>query len=301
MTDVIEKILELQRPGDVADWFGDARRKPQSLSESLSEMEEAYIDFYTSDEVDRVLRIGRGRATATNLSKEERERARKLFGDGPGHIVSFVNFENRRRIVAHYVLTHPATVAYQLQLYRTTRDAILPLFVAERIYELFTGEEAFTGESVSRGRAVVDIVLIVVIGAALKGAKRYSQSAGSQPPGPRRPLDAPIYDLPPEGGGMRINGRWYTEHALERMAPDTPQIRAELRTRAAARLQRIGIGNSHPAFERCMQRAMQKVQDPRGVPPSVVEAEIMNPGSTNVRVVTARRGQVVVTVIPRKR
>jgi hypothetical protein len=42
---------------------------------------------------------------------------------------------------------------------------------------------------------------------------------------------------------------------------------------------------------------MQKV-DPRGVPPSVVEAEIMT-GSTHVRVITAKRGSVVVTVIPK--
>ncbi len=32
----------------------------------------------------------------------------------------------------------------------------------------------------------------------------------------------------PEGGGTFINGRWYVEHALERMAPRTPQVMAEL-------------------------------------------------------------------------
>lgn len=34
-----------------------------------------------------------------------------------------------------------------------------------------------------------------------------------------------------EGGGT-INGREYSQHAMERMAPDTPQVRAELSRRA---------------------------------------------------------------------
>jgi hypothetical protein len=43
---------------------------------------------------------------------------------------------------------------------------------------------------------------------------------------------------------------------------------------------------------------MSKI-DPRGVPPSVVEAEIANPGSTNVKVIYIKRLQRVVTVIPK--
>ncbi len=85
-------------------------------------------------------------------------------------------------------------------------------------------------------------------------------------------------------------------HTLERMAPDIPQVQAEMRTRVERRLERLGIPRTSPAFDRCWALAMKKV-DPRGVPPSVVEAEIMKPGSTNVRVVTARRKTVVVTVI----
>lgn len=33
-------------------------------------------------------------------------------------------------------------------------------------------------------------------------------------------------------GGGKINGREYSQHAMERMAPDTPQVRAELSRRA---------------------------------------------------------------------
>jgi hypothetical protein len=97
---------------------------------------------------------------------------------------------------------------------------------------------------------------------------------------------------------MRINGRWYTEHALERMAPDTPQVRAEVRARVVARLERMGIKSGHPAYDRVLTRALKKI-DPRGVPPSVVEAEILRPGSTNVRVITAKGKSIVVTVVPK--
>jgi hypothetical protein len=97
---------------------------------------------------------------------------------------------------------------------------------------------------------------------------------------------------------MRINGRWYTEHALERMAPDTPLVRAELTNRVVKRLERLGIKRGSSAYQKVFAKAMKKV-DPRGVPPSVVEAEITKPGSTNVKVVTAKRGSIVVSVIPR--
>ena len=38
------------------------------------------------------------------------------------------------------------------------------------------------------------------------------------------------WDMPK--GGKVINGRYYTQHALERMAPDTLEIRAKLSRRA---------------------------------------------------------------------
>lgn len=43
----------------------------------------------------------------------------------------------------------------------------------------------------------------------------------------------------PRGGGV-IDGRKYSEHALERMAPDTVQVRAELTKRARERAERKG-------------------------------------------------------------
>jgi len=100
--------------------------------------------------------------------------------------------------------------------------------------------------------------------------------------------------LPKTGGGVRIGSRWYTQHALERMAPRTPQVMAELERRALARASAAGLEPGTPEFAKWWARYRP---DPRNIPPSVVEAEIATPGSTGVRVITNAQGDVV-TVIP---
>lgn len=87
-----------------------------------------------------------------------------------------------------------------------------------------------------------------------------------------------------------------TEHSLERMAPDTPQVRAELEARALARAERAGV---KPGTKDFGDWWAKNGPDPRGVLPSVVEAEIRNPGSTGVKVITNSKGDVV-SVIPRR-
>lgn len=67
----------------------------------------------------------------------------------------------------------------------------------------------------------------------------------------------------PEGGKM-INGRWYTQHALERMAPDTRQVREILELRAIA-----------SGFSRGSREFLDYVQ-PRGIPPMVIEDAIQH-------------------------
>ncbi|MGH7436541.1 MAG: hypothetical protein ACRENE_12780 [Polyangiaceae bacterium] len=291
MANVLDGIRQNPKPLDASNWW--KAQPPDAMADALDDEERDYLEFFTSPEVPTILHIGQGIADPNNLGPEDQKRAEKHFGTGPDARAKLANYENRRRIVAHYALTHPATVAYEMGLYRFSRDAIPPFFIFERVYELITGEEAFTGEQVSRINAAVDLVLIVVIAGVLKAVRPVPQTpvhSGS--------LTDPIWDLPPEGGGMRINGRWYTEHALERMAPDTIQVRAQLAARAAARLRRFGLTPESRAWKACFARAMQKI-DPRGVPPSVVEAEIAKPGSTSVKVIKAKGGQVVVTVIPR--
>lgn len=291
MTNVLDDIRMNPRPLDASDWW--RRQPPGSMCDELDGEELDYLEFFTSSEVPTILHIGWGIASADNLTPEEQKRAERYFGAAPDAKTKLANYENRRRIVAHYALTHPATVAYEMGLYRFSRDANPPFFVFERIYELITGKEAFTDQDVSRLNAGVDLLIVVVVGRVFKLVRPVPQT-----PELTGSLTDPIWGLPPEGGGMRINGRWYTEHALERMAADTPQVRAELGARISSRLMRAGLRPDSPAWRACFDRAASKI-DPRGVPPSVVEAEIARPGSTNVKVIKAKRGQVVVTVIPK--
>lgn len=315
--DIVLVIADIQKPGDVGQFWADHVRPNRARwAHPLSELERAYIAAMTDTSVPAPLRM-RAPVDPNNMTPEERDAARRLFGMGTAAAATpapaapavaaalaataarqYANYENRRRIMAHYVLTHPATVRLQLGLYRLVRD-INPLhFALERGWQIGSGREMFTGQQVSRLGAAFEftaaLALVYGVGRALRAVRPQTGA----PAAPRRALTDPIYDLPREGGGLRIGGRWYTEHALERMAPDTPQIRAQLTTRVGARLERLGIGPGHPAYERVLARALQRI-DPRGVPPSVVEAEILRPGSTNVRVITARRKQVVVTVIRR--
>jgi len=73
-------------------------------------------------------------------------------------------------------------------------------------------------------------------------------------------------------GGTTINGRWFTEHALERMAPDTPAVRAELYIRA---MERAAVKGYIPGTREYINLINYHMQ-PRGIPPSVVEYVIRN-------------------------
>lgn len=297
--DIIYEIVSIQMPSDVAEfWASNCRTRPAGWAGPLSELEQGYVSAFRDTSTPEALRM-RAPPQADQLNAEELGACRRIFGGQTAAArEAYANYETRRRIVAHYVYTHPATVALELGIFRLFRDVNPIHFALERGWQIGSGREMFTGTDTSRLGAAAEFLLAVGlvygIGRAV-GAARPSASGSSTS---RVPLESPIYDLPTQGGGLRINGRWYTEHALERMAPNTPAVRAQLRSRAGARLERLGIRPGHPAYDATLRRALQRI-DPRGVPPSVVEAEIVRPGSTNVRVITANRKQVVVTVMPR--
>lgn len=102
--------------------------------------------------------------------------------------------------------------------------------------------------------------------------------------------------LPEKGGGALIKGRWYTEHALERMAPDTFQVMAILNKRF---LKRAEVAMQTCTPEEFQRWCSKNFPNPRGIPPSVIEAEIIHPGSTCIEVITNEQGHVI-TVIPNK-
>ena len=114
-----------------------------------------------------------------------------------------------------------------------------------------------------------------------------------------------IWDMT-EGGGV-INGREYSQHAMERMAPDTPTVRAELSRRAEKAAQQKGLEvGTKEYYEYCT-----KYVDQRNIPPSVIEDAISSskaiPGNRpdtfihetlDVKVVINSNGKVI-TVIPK--
>ncbi len=117
--------------------------------------------------------------------------------------------------------------------------------------------------------------------------------------------DSGVWDMP-EGGGI-MHGREYSQHAMERMAPDTPEVRAELNMRAEKLAQSKGLQvGTQEYYQFC-----QKYVDPRGIPPLVVEDAIINTtaiaGHTagtyvhqtaDVKVIINAFGKVI-TVMPR--
>ena len=114
-----------------------------------------------------------------------------------------------------------------------------------------------------------------------------------------------VWDMT-EGGGI-INGREYSQHAMERMAPNTPSVRAELSRRAEALAESKGLKvGTLEYYQFC-----QKYVDPRNIPSSVIEDAIRNttavPGYTagtfvhqtaDVTVIVNEMGKVI-TVIPK--
>ena len=108
------------------------------------------------------------------------------------------------------------------------------------------------------------------------------------------------WDMP--DGGAIINGREYTKHALERMAPDIPSVRAELIRRGAERAKSKGYVVGSDEY---IDDIIDYVQ-PRDIPPSVVENAILStkpfignkPGTLtyitdDVKVVTDFSGKVI--------
>lgn len=109
-----------------------------------------------------------------------------------------------------------------------------------------------------------------------------------------------------EGGG-EIGGRKYSQHALERMAPDTPEVKATLTRRATEKAEQLGYQPQTKEYN----NFIKKYVDPRNIPPSVIEDAIKNaekiPGNRqgtfthetkDVKVVINENGDII-TVIPK--
>ena len=148
------------------------------------------------------------------------------------------------------------------------------------------------------GAGTFNYLLMTIGGALLKGKGTACEAVESG-------SNTGIWDMT-EGGGV-INGREYSQHAMERMAPDTPTVRAELSRRAEKAAQQKGLEvGTKEYYEYCT-----KYVDQRNIPPSVIEDAISSskaiPGNRpdtfihetlDVKVVINSNGKVI-TVIPK--
>ncbi|WP_203567165.1 RHS repeat domain-containing protein [Aestuariimicrobium ganziense] len=179
---------------------------------------------------------------------------------------------------------------FPLKEYTDLLSGIITHFIRGQDYEA----GVLIGKLLVIGSA--ELATFILGGAAVKAAgKAISKTTTLIAKGGRTTKAGGAWDLPPGGGGSSIGGRWYTEHALERVAPNTPEVMAILERRALARARAAGLSPGTPEFGAWWAK---NGPAPRGVPPMVVEAEIASPGSTSVRVITNANGDVV-TVIPR--
>jgi len=134
--DIVLVISTIEKPGDVAQyWHDNVKPNPSHWAHPLSDLEQNYIDAMTNSGVAEVLRM-RALVDPLKFTVDDAEEAKRIFGSGHDDAVHYANFENRRRIMAHYVTTHPATVRLELGLYRLIRD-INPLhFALERGWQI---------------------------------------------------------------------------------------------------------------------------------------------------------------------
>ena len=135
----------------------------------------------------------------------------------------------------------------------------------------------FAGYSAAGGQSVITGSTFPSTQSVIQWGDRYGAASGVVPAGTfdeafkfsTSNLDN-IWDM--AKGGRTINGRRYSQHALERMAPDTPQVRAELYTRATKLAQERGFLPGTTQYS----KFVDKYVNPRGIPPSVVENAILH-------------------------
>ncbi len=164
--DVIQRILLLQKPGAVQDWWNSGPWEDiQHWSHPLSEWELKYAQAMSAATVPEAIRMW-PLATPERLTPEQREDMEQRLGTGAAAAEGYAHWENRCRIVHHYFMTHPVTVHYLLGLFAFSRD-INPLhFSLERGWQMASGQEMFTAREVSGLGAAQEFFLVLATGVA---------------------------------------------------------------------------------------------------------------------------------------
>ncbi|WP_224244933.1 hypothetical protein [Hyalangium gracile] len=195
--DVIQQILLLRLPRDVALWWKAGPGVDlQHWSHPLSEWELKYAEALSAQTVPEPLRMW-PLVTPRRLTPEQTEDMERRLGTGAAAAEGYAHWENRRRIVNHYVWTHPATLQLSLGLYGLARDVSPLHFALERGWQMGSGQEMFTAREVSRLGAAQEFFTALAVGVAagkLMTATRPVPGWGvPEPVGPVRPgrVEAP--------------------------------------------------------------------------------------------------------------
>jgi hypothetical protein len=192
--DVIQQILLLRKPRDVALWWEAGPGEDiQHWTHPLSEWERKYAEAMSAQTVPEAIRMW-PLVTPERLTPEQTEDMERRLGTGAAAAEGYAHWENRRRIVNHYVWTHPATLQLSLGLYGLARDSNPLHFALERGWQMGSGQEMFTAREVSQLGAAQEFFTALAVGVAagkLMTATRPVPGWGvPEPVGPGR-VEAP--------------------------------------------------------------------------------------------------------------
>lgn len=166
-------------------------------------------------------------AAARNIGNIDLSNSLRDFGVSPGKINEYIADQNRTN-----------------KIMNTTLDIVPILNVPKEAIQMYQGKEMGTYRkydpsdyamgvlSVASGGTVKTIGKVVGTVADLEKKAKNLEKATQGTSG--------IGWSMPRGGGV-INGRKYSEHALERMAPKTQEVKAELTNRAHERAAKQGL------------------------------------------------------------
>jgi hypothetical protein len=164
--DVIQQILLLRKPGKVLDWWASGPGEDlQHWSHPLSEWELKYAVDMSAETVPEPLRMW-PLVTPERLTPEQTEDMERRLGTGAAAAEGYAHWENRRRIVKHYYMTHPATIQALLGVYGLARDVNPLHFALERGWQMGSGQEMFTEREVSQLGAAQEFFTAVAVGVA---------------------------------------------------------------------------------------------------------------------------------------
>lgn len=190
-------------------------------------------------------------------------------------------------------------------------------------FSIFNTEKPFV---IKNGRQEKSILMtiaeeLLTVGALLEGTrepvdclesekrKETNREKNSTEPFPKKMNNGILMEngclFPLKGGCFHENIR-YSQHALERMAPETPEIMKILMQRAIQQGEALGLKITLEALQtwkkqsEVFQTWWKKYRpEPRTIFPATVEKELASPGSTDVVVITGRKGTIV-TVFKRR-